>query len=255
MQFLEMTGIGLAGIVVGLISVTAGGGSLVGIPLLMVLGLNPSVAIATSKFSIIGSFVTGSITYSKEGMMENQSLVLMGLVAFAGSVIGSNLVFAIEMQTLKIIVVSLLCIVLGITCFGSKLQTIPDMPQSVSMRTKTLGLGMIFLLSVYSGFFGAGFGTFLVLTLIHIFKLNLIRSAALMSLISLIVVGASVLIFAIRGGINYSVGIPLAIGSTIGGLLGARFAVIKGSRLIKPLFIVMTTALILKLLKDILQEI
>ena len=251
MTTVEMIGIGLAGIVVGLISVTAGGGTLVGIPLLMVIGLNPYAAIATNKFAIIGSFVTGSITYRQGGVTNDRSLKLMAIIALFGSLIGANLVFAIEMQTLKIIVVGLLTIVLVITCMGNRMQVMPDISQPITKQAQMFGFAVIFLLSIYSGFFGAGFGTFLIFTLIYIYKLNFVRSAAVMNAINLIVVGTAVLIFAIRGGINYSVGIPLAIGATIGGALGAHFAVVKGSRAIKLLFIAMTTVLILKLLNDL----
>ena len=54
--------------------------------------------------------------------------------------------------------------------------------------------------------------------------------------------------FALNGQVNYKLGIPVAICMIIGAKFGTGFALKKGSKLIKPIFIVMSFAVAVKVL-------
>ena len=52
--------------------------------------------------------------------------------------------------------------------------------------------------------------------------------------------------------INYAIGIPVALAMIAGGQLGARAAVKNGYKLIKPVFVVMSFGVFIKLLSGYL---
>jgi uncharacterized membrane protein YfcA len=62
-----------------------------------------------------------------------------------------------------------------------------------------------------------------------------------------------VLLFAIRGEINYKIGIPIAICMIIGANLGTKVALKKGAKLIKPIFVTMALAVATKLLYGVVM--
>ncbi len=73
----------------------------------------------------------------------------------------------------------------------------------------------------------------------------------MMTIINLFSLLAAVAIFAANGAINFTYGLPLIAGTLIGGWTGAHFAHSKGTAFIRPLFIIVTSALILKLVIDL----
>lgn len=73
-----------------------------------------------------------------------------------------------------------------------------------------------------------------------------------MTVINVVSSLAAVSIFAYNGVIDYSFGLPLLAGTSFGGYIGAHYAVIKGSKLIKSLFIIVTSLLLVKLIIDMI---
>ena len=63
---------------------------------------------------------------------------------------------------------------------------------------------------------------------------------------------ASLITFAMSAKINYAIGIPVALAMIAGGQLGARAAVKNGYKLIKPVFVVMSFGVFIKLLSGYL---
>jgi uncharacterized membrane protein YfcA len=93
----------LAGIVIGFINVTGGGGALVTTPLLLALGVNPYIAVATNKFVPIGGFITGGTKYyNAKVLTKNKLLLLMAIFASASAILGANLILTINATILNI---------------------------------------------------------------------------------------------------------------------------------------------------------
>lgn len=238
----------LAGIVIGAIGSTVGGSGLLAVPLLISFGLSPVAAIATGKFAVISSFVTGGFTYSKDGLLRDKRLALaLSIPALLGSIIGALVVLRLDQAVLSKIIIFLLIAVLILTVLKKDLGAVSHRI-IVTKTRKLLGVLSMFLLGVYTGFFGAGFGMFAVLALIYFLGFSFLESAALMTIINFFALLAAIAVFASHNAINYAVGIPLLVGAAIGGWLGARFAVLKGSVWIRRLFILLAVALIANLI-------
>ena len=63
---------------------------------------------------------------------------------------------------------------------------------------------------------------------------------------------ASLITFALSGKINYQYGIIIGCFMVLGAQLGAKAALKKGSKLIKPIFVVMSLGVALKMLYNLI---
>ncbi|CAM3826920.1 sulfite exporter TauE/SafE family protein [Paracidovorax anthurii] len=239
---------GLGG-VVGIVAVTVGGGVTLGVPLLLLMGQPAATAIATVKFALIGSFVTGALTHRQGQRTEVAVPWILWPLCVAGSVTGSLLVTGMDERFLKFMVVVLMTAVLWIT-YRTDLSADSRASGRAMVRIPAAGVITVFALCVYSGFFGAGFGTFLIFALMHFFGLTFSESASVMTRINLLVVGASVSTFASSGVINFHLGIPLLLGCAVGGVMGAWTAKTLPPPRMKAVFLVFTVLLGAKLLWD-----
>lgn len=239
---------GLGGLV-GIVAVTVGGGVTLGVPLLLLLGQPAATAIATIKFALIGSFATGALMHRQDRRTSVSIPWVLWPLCVLGSVAGSLLATGLGERLLKILVVVLMAVVLWIT-YRTDLSAVPKKAAAQGQRIPPLGVATVFALCVYSGFFGAGFGTFLIFALMHFFGLSFVQSASVMTRINLLVVGASVSTFASKGVIDFGLGIPLLLGCALGGMMGTWTVRTLSAPRMKSLFLVFTVLLGSKLLWD-----
>ncbi len=244
--------IALVGVLVGIVSVTVGSSSLISLPFLIAVGLNPVAAVATNKLAVFSSLLLGGTKYYKSKVLsERKLLVTLACTALFGSIIGANLVFKLNPLTLKIAVIVLSLLVLAITVIKKDLgQT--DHLRIPSKLNYIQNLIAIFIISIYSGAIGLGAGTFMIFSFTYFLGYNFLKSSALMTIVnSASLIGATLYFFQ-QEAINYQYGIPLLIGTSIGGWMGSYLAIKKGAKLIKKLFIAVSLFLILKLIVDLI---
>jgi uncharacterized membrane protein YfcA len=150
MSLPEGFAMGVAGLFVGIVSVTAGGGATLGVPLLMSLGHDAASAIAIVKFALLASFVTGAWAYRRSGACAYDLPWPVWPLSLLGAVLGANVVLAVGSQTLRIVVLVLLVVVLILGCTRMMGRAEPiacARPQRRGGDTVA-----VFALGVYSGF-------------------------------------------------------------------------------------------------------
>lgn len=238
----------IVGVFIGIISVTSGSSSLITIPFLMSLGLDPQVAIATNRFSILSSFISGGIKYRKLGLIKYRKWIIgLSLITLIGSLIGVSILLKIDKSILKLITIILLVISLVIV-IASDYFSSTTKNKNNKAKLNFLNIFFTFALGIYSGFFGTGFGTFTILSMVYLYGFSFLESTAIMTVLNFFAIISSVLIFAYQGIIDYSFGIPLFLSIAVGGYIGASFAITKGNVWIKKLFIIVASILIIKLI-------
>ncbi|GKS75807.1 sulfite exporter TauE/SafE family protein [Acidovorax sp. SUPP950] len=238
----------LMGLVVGGVAVTVGGGVTIGVPLLLLMGHSAAAAIATVKFALVGSFFTGTLAHRRGVAAPVRIPWVLWPLAAAGSVMGSLIVTGVDDRVLRIIVATMMAVVLWITYrtdFSARAAT-----SAPAARLPLAGIATVFALCVYSGFFGAGFGTFLIFALMHFFGLSFSDSASVMTRLNLLVVGSSVTTFITHGAVDFQWGIPLFIGCALGGVMGAWVARVLSPERMKTVFLAGTMLVGVKLIWD-----
>jgi uncharacterized membrane protein YfcA len=107
------------------------------------------------------------------------------------------------------------------------------------------------VIGFYDGFIGPGAGSFLVLAFIAIMGFNFLRASAHAKFVNMATNLGSIVFFGIKGKIIFSVALPMAISNAIGGILGARLAILRGSTFIRAFFLVIICGTILRFAYDI----
>ncbi|ALR20515.1 TSUP family transporter [Sphingobium baderi] len=236
----------IAGFMAGVIDSMAGGGGLITLPALMAAGVPPVGAVATNKLqSSLGTF-GACIAYARAGHMDLKTYRWPIIAAFAGSVGGAWLVQRVSPSILAGLMPALLIAIAAYFTFSPKISEI-DRHQRIGIAALSLLIGGI---GFYDGFFGPGAGAFYTTIFLALGGLSLLRSTAQAKAANFASNLAGLLTMMVGGHVLWMVGLAMAVANIVGAQIGARLAMRFGSRLIRPLLIVMSLALTAKMLLD-----
>jgi len=249
------------GLVAGFVDAIAGGGGLVMLPGLLMTGLPVGSAIATNKLCGTFGSLTSSLKFAQTGQVNWRACALMGVPVIVGAYLGSRSISRLPTELAEpIVIVLMVAITLFVVLqpgFGlaeSLPKAVSDSSQSPfqsSNRRRTvwsvIAGGAI---GFHDGFFGPGTGVFLVFFLLLLWPINFLRATGTTKILNFLANVTALATFALGGNIDYTRGLSGAAGVMIGSFLGATFATKQGAKAIKPIFVAVTTALIIKLVFD-----
>ena len=107
---------------------------------------------------------------------------------------------------------------------------------------------VIFLIGFYDGFFGPGTGSFFVMLFIVFKNQTLLESTATSKLLNFGSNFAAFLIFAFQGYVLWDLGLIMAVGGVTGAYIGSKSAIKIGDKLIRPILVVVSILLSLRIL-------
>jgi len=246
-DILDLLIIFTVGVVSSSFGTLTGGGALITIPTLIFLGLPPHTAIGTSKLGAMGVQIPGWYVFNKKGLINHKIAFCLCVPALPGAILGANLVLNINETLLKQVIAVITILILAFVVFQPKIG-VEKVKHTIKKREYLIGIILSFFIFVYTGFYGAGSGTFLAYALILLFGQTFIESAATRKIPSLIAIVMAFIIFAVGGAISYAHGIALFTGSLIGSYIGAHFSDKIGDVWIKKFFAVTVLIMAIKLL-------
>lgn len=234
-------------ILAGFIDAIAGGGGLITIPALMWAGLTPTAALATNKLQACGGSFSASFYFVRKGMVKLSELKLALACTFIGSALGTIAVQQIDADILRLLLPFLILAIGGYFLFSKNISE-DDKHQLVTPTvfafTAALGVGF------YDGFFGPGTGSFFALAFVSLAGFGLAKATAHAKLLNFSTNISSLIFFALGGQVLWTLGLIMLAGQTIGATLGAKLVVTKGTKLIRPLVVIMSILMSVKLLLD-----
>lgn len=236
----------LVAFVAGAIDALAGGGGLLTIPALLAAGIPPVSALATNKLqSTIG---TGSavLAFLRSGRIDVRAFALPAAGAFIGSVLGATTVQHVDPSFLTVFVPLLLI------AMGFYFLLAPKMSEvDRHARLGRVGLTAVCsLIGFYDGFFGPGTGSFLTTALVALGGLGLVRAIANTKFINLATNVAGLAAMIAGGKVLWMLGLSMAVANVGGNQVGAWLAIRFGGRGVRPLLVVMSFGLTIRLLAD-----
>lgn len=232
----------ILGLLSGFIGGIATGGGLLAIPGLMLMGLPPSSAIATNNLNSVSS-ITSALRFHKSSKLQFRRMLPLLIIAIIGGLVGSKILLHIN-QSAAQKAFGIASIFLAIAFVLSK------NPQS-GRRGKvhaTFGIIAAFAGSVFAGLFGTGGGFFMVYILCYFYGLSLMEANANTKIVNLGGALSVIFVFLQAGLINFEVGAPMMVGSTIGGYIGAHTALKSGERRVKGIFLIVVLVSGIKLI-------
>ncbi|MEP6637982.1 MAG: sulfite exporter TauE/SafE family protein [Chloroflexota bacterium] len=240
------------GIVAGTVNTIVGSGSLLTFPTLLFLGYPPLVANVSNTVGLVPGTISGAIGYRRElagqGLRARPLLVAAGF----GGVTGACLLLILPASAFARIVPILILIACALVAIQPRLSAwvLERRARSgaVHIGGGPLLVVSVYLTGIYGGYFGAAQGVILIALLSILVDDHLQRLNGLKNLITVVINGVAALIFIAVAPVAWPPAILLAIGSIIGGQLGA----VVGRRLspfvLRGAIIVVGTAVALRLL-------
>ncbi|VAW17022.1 Uncharacterized UPF0721 integral membrane protein [hydrothermal vent metagenome] len=234
------------GFAVGFINTVAGGGSLLSLPVLIFLGLPPSVANGTNRVAIVFQTALATAGFKSKGVSTFPFNVQLGVSALIGAIIGAYIAVDIKGETFNKILAIIMIVVVLIIVFKPKL-TLEGLQERITGKYLWVGIIAFFFFGIYGGFINAGLGFIIILFLHYVNKMTLVRSNATKVAVVLIYTLAALAVFVLNDKVNWKIGLILALGNGSGAWLASRVSVNKGDGFIKTFLVVMVVAMSIKL--------
>lgn len=215
------------GLVAGVVNVIAGGGSFLTVPLMIFLGLPPTVANGTNRLAIITQNVGAVWSFHRKKLISREWLALGVPASVVGAVLGTWIAIRIGDLAFQRLLALFMVLMTAWTLWRPLPgEGVSDAPLPVGLR-KWLFVLAFFAVGLYGGLIQAGVG-FLVLAVTSAAGLDLIRGNAVKVTLLLVFTPLTLLLFAANGKVDWAMAVWLAAGNYLGGLAGVHLQVLKG---------------------------
>jgi hypothetical protein len=235
-----MLALGAAATAAGVVNTLAGGGSLITVPLLVLLGLPGGIANGTNRVGILLQSSVAAWRFRALGVGGRREAAPVLLPVAAGSLLGAWGITQISDALFERafgVVMLLLLVPLLRELAGAK--------QARSQTPPRLGLrwgAIFFAIGLYGGSFQAGVGIPLLFALSHA-GFDLVRANAIKVVVTAVLALTAVPVFVLKGQVAWGPAAVLVVGYSAGAALGARLAVRGGERVIRPVVALAVIAL------------
>ena len=232
----------------GFIDSIAGGGGLVSLPAYLFAGLPIHMAIATNKFSSTFGTSLATIRFIKERLVILRLAIPSVLCGIAGSTIGAQLSLLVPEAVLKYLLLAILP--LAAFCVLNKKLFKDNAGKTFEFNKKTLITVIIaaFIIGIYDGLYGPGTGTFLIIVFTVFARMPTASANAHTKVINLSTNIAALAVFIMHGQVLFTIGIAAAASNMLGNYIGAGLVMTKGSRIVKPVIIIVLLLLLVKII-------
>lgn len=240
------------GAAAGFVDSIAGGGGLITLPVLLSTGMAPHDALGTNKLQAM--FGSGSATwhFTRAGLIHIREcvsgIVFTGIGAAAGTYLVLQLV---NSRVLKLIIPWLL---IAIAVWLLVKPAFGEQRHEPRLSRKIFHLVFGLLIGFYDGIFGPGTGTFWAMAYVLFLGFDLTQATAHTKLMNFTSNVVSVTLFALAGDVLFLPGIVMGTGQLLGARLGSRAVIQRGTKIIRPIFLVVVMAISVKLLWDYFRQ-
>lgn len=183
-----------------------------------------------------GSFMAFA-KYAKSGKIQWLSAFSAVPTAILGALLGARLNVCLSEEILEGIMLILVPVVAAIMIFnrdfGREDASGQFSKNQLSLRSALLG----FSVGLYHGFYAAGAGMFYMLAFVLIDKLDLTVASGNTKLVVVFSNLAAAVTYAISGVILWKVALMAMVFTISGNYIGAKLAVTKGAKVIRPMFL------------------
>ncbi|WP_179378371.1 TSUP family transporter [Jannaschia marina] len=235
----------LAALIAGFIDSIAGGGGLVTVPALVLAGADPVTAIATNKVQGIFAPASAAIAYARAGLVDLRAQWPMALAAFVASIAGALCVTLLPVDTLRL---GLPILLIAVALFVALKPGLDDLDRAQRVTPLLFAATLVPVVGFYDGLLGPGAGSFYMLGFVLLAGRGVLRATAESKLLNAASNLGGLLTFAVIAEPWWVVGLAMGAAQVAGAQMGTRLAVGRGARLIKPLLVVVTTAMALRLM-------
>lgn len=233
----------------GFVDAIGGGGGIISVPVYLFAGLPAHFALGTNKLSSCIGTAASTLRYIKNGYV-NWFLALPSiLLALLGAHLGTRLQLLVAEKYLEYVLLAVLPLV---ALFLLKKKNLPEQAGQISpWAQRSIVWSASLLVGTYDGFYGPGTGTFLLLIFCHLGKMDLRTASGNVKLVNLSSNVGALAASLMAGKVLLPVGLLAAAFSVAGHYLGAGLTIRNGSRIVRPVILVVLLLLAAKVLGEL----
>lgn len=225
-----------------------GGGGIISLPSYLLAGIPMHFALGTNKLSSCIGTVASTVRYIKNGCVDWLLGIPSIALALVGAHFGTRLQLLVDEQYLKFI----LLVVLPVTAvILLKKKSLPETKEPMPEWTRrAIVWSASLVIGAYDGFYGPGTGTFLLLIFCYLAKLDVRTASGNVKLVNLASNIGALATSLSAGKVMIPLGLLSAVFATAGQYLGAGLALKNGSRIVRPVILVVLALLAAKILLE-----
>jgi uncharacterized membrane protein YfcA len=226
----------VAGVGAGTLNAIVGSGSLITFPTLLAFGIPPVVANVSNNVGLVPGNASAAWGYRRELAGQRSRLLWLGIFSALGSVAGAGALLALPAGAFKLIVPALILLSCALVLLQPRLSAriaarrererqdagaeggSPDR----ATRGGPVLAGGLFGAGIYGGYFGAAQGVLVIGLLGTFLDEPMQRINGAKNVLVGIVNGVAAIVYIIFAHVSWIVVLLIAVGSTLGGLIGAR---------------------------------
>ncbi len=237
----------ITGLVSGFINIVAGGGSLLTLPVLIFLGLDPNIANASNRVGIVTQNVTGIQGFRSKGVYAWPFSLYLGISAFFGAILGARVSLELDDRLFNRIIAGIMVLVVLTIIFGKRSSGDQQAPERMGFWYQAASIIVFFFIGIYGGFIQAGTGFLIIAALTGINRFSLVKTNSAKAIVALIYTFSALAVFIIEDAINWYYALVLAAGNAAGGWIASRWSVEKGDSWIRVILVIMVIVMAVKL--------
>jgi uncharacterized protein len=218
----EAVAIFAAGIAAGTINTVVGSGTLFTFPVLLAFGYPPVTANVSNTVGLVPGSVSGAVGYRRELVGQRHRTIPLAAASVIGGTVGAVLLLTLPASAFKAIVPVFIAIALALIVAQPKLTKAIARYRRPGNTAGPAATVAVFTSGVYGGYFGAAQGILLLAILGLSLDEDLQRINALKVVLAGLVNAVAGIVFVCFANIAWGVAALLAIGSMLGGIMGAR---------------------------------
>ncbi|GMA59857.1 TSUP family transporter [Alicyclobacillus fastidiosus] len=242
----------VSGLLSGFIDSTVGGGGLVSLPALLFVGFPPAAALGTNKLAGTMGSLTSTLSYLRSGKVTYRVVGLSFPLAVLGGASGAVVVHHLPSTFLRPLVLILLILVAGYTLWNKRLGLNPNR-ESLTRSVFLFACLAALVVGFYDGFFGPGTGSFLMMIFV-LLGFDFVNASGNARTLNFGTNLGALSAFVTLDAVHYLAGLILGAGMVIGAILGSQFAIRRGAKYVRPIFIAVTCFVIAQQLYTLLAD-
>jgi hypothetical protein len=240
-SFLTVSLLVIAGLIGGFINTLAGGGSMLTLPVLMMMGMPADVANATNRVGVFLQSATAARGFKNYDRLDSGAILPMLVPTVLGALAGSLLASFLPVWLLKPTLLAAMVAMAMYMIVKPEGVTAPEGSKAFGVFEKPTGFIALFFAGVYGGFVQAGVGFILLAALAGSLRYDLVRANALKVVATGVFSVVALGVFIWRDQVLWVPGLILGVGTVVGAALSVKFAVSVSQSTLKWLLLIMVS--------------